>query len=71
MRRISFLILVAVLTLGVLLFAKRPEILQEFQAWFLGLIPPAIALFQLIWKKGLTVLQNLENKIFSSKNKEQ
>ena len=71
MKRISFLVLVGAITFGVLLFVKRPELFEQFEIWLAGLIPAAIAFFQLLWQKGRNFLKELEEKMFPSKNNEQ
>ena len=67
MRRVFFLIFVGLVTLFIVLLAKRPDILEEFKLWMLGLVAPTIGLIQYLWKEGKTILSQWEEKLFPAK----
>lgn len=48
MKRISFLIFLAIVTFVVILLVKRPDIIGNFWLWLVGLAGPVIAFFKRI-----------------------
>ena len=48
MKRITFLVLIAIITFVVILVVKRPDIIGSFWLWLVGLAGPIIAFFQRI-----------------------
>ncbi len=46
MKRITFLIFIAIITFAVVLWVKRPDIIGNFWLWAVGLAGPVIALFK-------------------------
>ena len=67
MKRLSLLILVGLVTFAVVLLAKRPELLKEFSAWTLGLIPPVLVLGKFLWVKAQYYIQLFEAKYSTQK----
>ncbi len=48
MKRITFLIFIAIITFAVILWVKRPDIIGNFWLWVVGLAGPVIAFFKRI-----------------------
>ena len=70
MQRIAFLILVGAVTFVVVLFLKRPELFEEFEAWLAGLVLPLTMLLKRIWQYGLSFLQTMEERLFPRNQEE-
>ena len=45
MKRITFLIFIAIITIAVVLWVKRPDIIGNFWLWVVGLAGPVVAFF--------------------------
>src|SRR5690606_26679942 len=65
MKRILFLLVVALITLGVLLFIFNPEVLEKVWLWLVGLTGVIVATI----KKGIDWIKNLTDKKSTSEPK--
>jgi hypothetical protein len=46
MKRFTFLLLIALITFFIVLWAKRPDIISNFWLWFIGLAGPIVAVYR-------------------------
>lgn len=51
MNRLLLLLLVAVITMGVVFFIKKPEVINDIWLWLLGFAGPLIRVFQELWDR--------------------
>jgi hypothetical protein len=51
MNRIALLLAVAFITLFIVVWVKRPDIISDFWLWLIGLAGPVIGLFKRILQK--------------------
>ncbi len=62
MKRLTVLIFIALLTLLIVFWVKRPDIISNFWLWLIGLAGPIVALFR-------RLKQEIEDSSFFRKTK--
>lgn len=62
MRRATILIFIAVILYGFILFAKRPDIVEGFYLWLVGLLGPIMALLKKFYEQIRNSIQRNKGK---------